>query len=308
MSEAPLLFDRHLLRQRRARFAAEIEEREVLLAYVAHEIAERVEIMLRAFPRALDLGAYRGLLGRTVADLPSVGNVVYAESVLAYTRRCPAPAVVCDEDVLPFKDGAFNLIVSGLALHRVNDLPGSLIQVRRARAPDGLFMAAVLGAKALTELRQCLLKAEEEIDGGVSPRVAPFGDVRAYGALLQRAGFALPVADAEEIEVVYASPRALMEEIRALGGGNVLMARSKKPLSRRTLARAEELSRSRYGTPDGKVTATFQFVFMSGWGPDPSQQKPLMPGSARNRLADALDTTERSSGAKASFPKSRSKE
>ena len=208
MSEAPLLFDRHLLRQRRARFAAEIEEREVLLAYVAHEIAERVEIILRAFPRALDLGAYRGLLGRTVADLPSVGNVVYAESVLAYTRRCPTPAVVCDEDVLPFKDGAFNLIVSGLALHRVNDLPGSLIQVRRALAPDGLFMAAVLGANALTELRQCLLKAEEEIDGGVSPRVAPFGDVRAYGALLQRTGFALPVAgEEEEQHVVLADAR-----------------------------------------------------------------------------------------------------
>lgn len=308
MSEAPLLFDRRLLRQRRARFAAEIEERKVLLAYVAREIAERIEIMLRAFPRALDLGAYRGLLGRTVADLPSVGDVMYAESVLAYARRCPAPAVVCDEDVLPFKDGAFNLIVSGLALHRVNDLPGSLIQVRRALAPDGLFMAAVLGAKALTELRQCLLKAEEEIDGGVSPRVAPFGDVRAYGALLQRAGFALPVADAEEIEVVYPSPRAFMEEIRALGGGNVLMARSKKPLSRRTLARAEELYRSRYGTPDGKVTATFQFVFMSGWAPDPSQQKPLKPGSARNRLADALNTAEQSGGAKAGFLKSRSKD
>jgi len=308
MSEAPLLFDRRLLRQRRARFAAEIEERKVLLAYVAREIAERIEIMLRAFPRALDLGAYRGLLGRTVADLPSVGDVMYAESVLAYARRCPAPAVVCDEDALPFKDGAFNLIVSGLALHRVNDLPGSLIQVRRALAPDGLFMAAVLGAKALTELRQCLLKAEEEIDGGVSPRVAPFGDVRAYGALLQRAGFALPVADAEEIEVVYPSPRAFMEEIRALGGGNVLMARSKKPLSRRTLARAEELYRSRYGTPDGKVTATFQFVFMSGWAPDPSQQKPLKPGSARNRLADALNTAEQSGGAKAGFLKSRSKE
>jgi SAM-dependent methyltransferase len=308
MSEAPLLFDRRLLRQRRARFAAEIEERKVLLAYVAREIAERIEIMLRAFPRALDLGAYRGLLGRTVADLPSVGDVMYAESVLAYARRCPAPAVVCDEDALPFKDGAFNLIVSGLALHRVNDLPGSLIQVRRALAPDGLFMAAVLGAKALTELRQCLLKAEEEIDGGVSPRVAPFGDVRAYGALLQRAGFALPVADAEEIEVVYPSPRAFMEEIRALGGGNVLMARSKEPLSRRTLARAEELYRSRYGTPDGKVTATFQFVFMSGWAPDPSQQKPLKPGSARNRLADALNTAEQSGGAKAGFLKSRSKE
>lgn len=303
MSDTPELFDRSLLRQRRARFAREIEEREVLIAHVAREIAERVGIMLRAFPRALDLGAYRGLLGRTIAELPSVEEVVYAESVLAYAQRCPRPAVVCDEDLLPFRNSAFNLIVSGLALHRVNDLPGSLIQIRRALAPDGLFMAAALGANALTELRECLLKAEEEIDGGVSPRVSPFGDVRAYGALLQRAGFALPVADAEAIQVIYPSPRALMQEIRALGGGNVLMARSKRPLSRRTLARAEELYRARYGTPDGKIAATFQFVFMSGWAPDPSQQQPLKPGSARSRLADALDTTERSGGAKAAFPK-----
>ena len=304
MSDAPLLFDRRLLRERRARFAAEIEDREILIGHVAREIADRVSIMLRAFPRALDLGAYHGLLGRTIAELPSVEQVVYAESVFAYARHCPAPAVVCDEDLLPFKDGAFNLVVSGLALHRVNDLPGSLIQIRRALAPDGLFMAAALGDDALRELRECLLEAEEEIEGGVSPRVSPFADVRAYGALLQRAGFALPVTDSEEIEVIYPSPRELMHEIRALGGGNVLMARSRKPLSRRVLARAEELYRTRYGAPDGKVAATFQFVFMSGWAPDPSQQQPLKPGSARSRLADALNTTEQPGGAKASFRKS----
>lgn len=303
MSEAPLLFDRQLLRQRRARFAGEIDDREALIGHVAREIADRVGIVLRAFPRALDLGAYGGLLGRTIAELPSVEEVVYAESVFAYARRCPRPAVVCDEDVLPFKDAAFNLIVSGLALHRVNDLPGSLIQIRRALAPDGLFMAAALGTEALVELRECLMAAEEEIDGGVSPRVAPFADVRSYGALLQRAGFALPVADQEEITVTYASPRALMHEVRALGGGNVLMARSKRPLPRRVLARAEDLYRTRYGTADGKITATFQFVFMSGWGPDPSQQQPLKPGSARSRLADALNTTEQPGGAKAAFPR-----
>jgi SAM-dependent methyltransferase len=301
MSDTPLLFDRRLLRERRARFAAEIEEREALIGHVAGEIADRVALMLRDFPRALDLGAYHGLLGRTIAELPSVGEVVYAESVLAYARRCPPPAVVCDEDALPFKDGAFNLIVSGLALHRVNDLPGSLIQIRRALAPDGLFMAAALGGNALGELRECLLEAEDEIEGGVSPRISPFTDVRSYGALLQRAGFALPVTDAEELEVIYPSPRALMHEIRALGGGNVLIARSKKPMSRQVLARAEELYRARYGTPDGKVAATFQFVFMSGWAPDPSQQKPLKPGSAQSRLADALNTTEQRGGAKASF-------
>jgi SAM-dependent methyltransferase len=143
MSDDSLLFDRALLRKRRARFAHEVKEREFLIAHVASEIKERVEIMLREFPRALDLGAYHGLLGRTVAALPSVGEMIYAESAFAYAKLCPRPALVCDEDLLPFKDASFNLIVSGLALHRVNDLPGSLIQIRRALAPDGLFMKAV---------------------------------------------------------------------------------------------------------------------------------------------------------------------
>jgi len=207
-----------------------------------------------------------------------------------------------DEDLLPFKAQSFNLIVSGLALHRVNDLPGALIQIRQALHPDGLFMAALLGARALSELRQALLEAEAEIDGGASPRVAPFGNVREYGALLQRAGFALPVADAETLTVLYASPRELMREVRALGGGNVLLARSRAPLSRRTLERAEAIYRERHASPDGRVSASFEIVYLSGWGPDASQQQPLKPGSAAQRLADALSTTERSAGDKAAFP------
>jgi NADH dehydrogenase [ubiquinone] 1 alpha subcomplex assembly factor 5 len=302
MSDERLLFDRKLLRERRARFAHEIAARELVLAHVAREIAERVALMLRPFPLALDLGAYHGLLGRKVAELPSVGAMIYAESVLAFAALCPRPALVCDEDVLPFKDASLNLIVSGLALHRVNDLPGALIQIRRALAPDGLFMAALLGSGALSELREALIEAEAEAQGGASPRVAPFGDVRAYGALLQRAGFALPVADAETLTVRYASPGEVMREIRALGGGNVLIARSRKPLARRTLQRAEEIYRARHGTPDGKVSASFEIVYLSGWGPDEGQQKPLKPGSAAQRLADALGTTERPAGDKAAFP------
>ncbi len=302
MSDERLLFDRKLLRARRARFAHEIEAREFLLAHVAREIAERVELMLRPFPLALDLGAYHGLLGRTVAQLPSVGEMIYAESALAFAALCPRPALVCDEDLLPFKEASLNLIVSGLALHRVNDLPGALIQIRRALVPDGLFMAALLGAGALIELRQALIEAEAETQGGASPRVAPFGDVREYGALLQRAGFALPVADAETLTVIYASPRELMREVRALGGGNVLLARSKRPLSRHTLERAEGLYRERHSTPDGRVSASFEIVYLSGWGPDRSQQKPLKPGSAAQRLADALGTTELPAGDKAGVP------
>ncbi len=209
---------------------------------------------------------------------------------------------MCDEDLLPFKAASLNLIVSGLALHRVNDLPGALIQIRQALAPDGLFMAALLGAGALFELREALIEAEAETEGGASPRVAPFGDVRAYGALLQRAGFALPVADAERLTLLYPSPREVMREIRALGGGNVLLARSRRPLARDTLKRAEDIYRARHSTPDGQVKATFEIVYISGWAPDQSQQKPLKPGSAARRLADALGTTEQPAGDKAAYP------
>ena len=149
MSDAHRLFDRKLLRARRARFASEIAAHEFLLAHVAGEIAERVEVMLRSFPRALDLGAYRGLLGQKVAALKSVGEMVYAESAFALAAFCPRPALVCDEDLLPFMDASLNLIVSGLALHRVNDLPGALVQIRRALSPDGLFIGALLGARSL---------------------------------------------------------------------------------------------------------------------------------------------------------------
>lgn len=307
MSEPYLLFDRKLLRARRERFAPEIGAHEFLPSQVAGEIAERVALMLRSFPLALDLGAYHGLLGRKIAELPSVGKMIYAESAHALAALCPRPALVCDEDLLPFKEASLNLIVSGLALHRVNDLPGALIQIRRALCPDGLFVAGLLGARSLIELRQTLLEAEAEMEGGASPRVAPFGDVRDYGALLQRAGFALPVADAEVLKVPYPSPRELMREIRVLGGGNVLSERSKAPLHRRTLDRAETIYRERHATPDGGVSATFEIVYLSGWAPHASQQKPLKPGSAAARLADALHTTEHSAGDKAGFPMSPAK-
>jgi NADH dehydrogenase [ubiquinone] 1 alpha subcomplex assembly factor 5 len=301
MSDDRLLFDRKLLRARRTRFAPLVSAHDFLLSHVATEIPERLAAILRDFPTALDLGAYAGSLGRGIAKLPSVVRVIYAESVPALAALCPRPALVCDEDLLPFRDAGLDLIVSGLALHRVNDLPGCLIQIRRALRPDGLFMAALLGARSLIELREALLTAEVESEGGASPRVAPFADVRDYGALLQRAGFALPVADADCLTLSYPSPQALMREIRVLGGGNVLLSRRKAPLPRRVLARAEEIYRERYGTADGKILATFEIVYLTGWAPDASQQKPLKPGSAAARLADALGTEEQPAGDKASF-------
>ena len=302
MSENHQLFDRGLLRRRRSRFAHELPQHEFLLSHVAAEIADRIGAVLREFPRALDLGAYHGMLGRAVAALPSVGEMIYAESAAALAALCPRPSVVCDEDLLPFRDESFNLVVSGLALHRVNDLTGALVQIRRALRPDGLFVGAALGSRSLHELRYALLEAEAEEEGGASPRIAPFADVREYGALLQRARLALPVSDADLLTVTYPTPRDLMREIRAMGGGNVLAARRKGSLSRRTLERAEAIYRTRHATPDGRVMASFEIVYLMGWAPHASQQNPAAPGSATMRLADALGTTEHAAGGKAAFP------
>ncbi len=303
MADDHALFDRKLLRRRRARFAGTLAQHDFLLAHVAREIAERIGAVLREFPLALDLGAHFGLLGRSVAALPSVGQMIYADATPELAALCPRPALSCEEELLPFRNATFNLVVSGLALHRVNDLPGALIQIARALKPDGLFQAALLGAGSLRELRQALLEAEAEQEGGASPHIAPFGDVREYGALLQRAGFALPVADSETLTVTYPSPRALMVELRAMGGGNVLQARRKAPLARGTLARAEAIYRMRHSTSDGKVRATFEIVYLSGWAKHESQQQPLKPGSATTRLADALHTEEHETGDKTAFPR-----
>ena len=281
MTEDGELFDRALLRRRRARFAGEMAEHEVLLAHVAAEIADRVSAILREFPLALDLGAYHGVLGRAVAALPSVGEMIYAESVPALAALCPRPAVVCDEELLPFKEQSLNLVVSGLALHRVNDLPGALIQIRRALRPDGLFMAAALGSRSLHELREALIEAEAELHGGASPRVAPFADVREYGALLQRAGFALPVTDAELLTVTYPSPRELMREIRALGGGNVMAARRKMPLPRGTLERAEEIYRSGTRHPGARSRRASKSSISRAGRPMPASRSRLRRGARR---------------------------
>jgi SAM-dependent methyltransferase len=208
-------------------------------------------------------------------------------------------AVAADEEALPFRDGALDLVVSGLTLHLVNDLPGTLVQIRRALKPDGLFMAALLGGDTLTELRAAFAAAEAEVEGGLSPRVLPFADLRDLGALLQRAGFALPVTDVDHLTVRYASPLALMHELRRMGAANPLVDRSRRPLRRATLARMLEIYAQRFADADARIRATFEIVYLSGWAPHASQQQPLAPGSARTRLADALGTQERSAGEKA---------
>jgi SAM-dependent methyltransferase len=205
-------------------------------------------------------------------------------------------AVAAGEEALPFADGALDLVVSALALQLVNDLPGTLIQIRRALRPDGLLLAALVGGDTLTELRQAFAAAESEIEGGISPRVAPFADVRDIGALLQRAGFALPVTDVDRLVVRYASPLALMHDLRKMGAANPMIERSRRPLKRATLQRVLEIYGERFSDGDGRIRATFEIVWLSGWAPHESQQKPLAPGSARQRLADALGVEEKRIG------------
>jgi SAM-dependent methyltransferase len=204
----------------------------------------------------------------------------------------PALSIVADEEALPFASGSFELIVSALSLQWANDLPGVLVQIRRALAPDGLFLAALIGGQTLIELRTAFTAAEAELTGGASPRVAPFADVRDLGGLLQRAGFALPVTDVEPILVRYASMFALLRDLRAMGATNALTERSRVPLRRAVFTRAAEIYADRFSDSDGRVRATFEIVWLSGWAPHESQQKPLAPGSARMRLADALNASE----------------
>ncbi len=208
-------------------------------------------------------------------------------------------AVAADEEALPFRAGALDLVVSALALQFVNDLPGALVQIRRALKPDGLLLAALVGGDTLVELRQAMAEAEAEIEDGVSPRVAPFVDVRAAGALLQRAGFALPVTDVDRLTVRYASPLALMHDLRRMGATNPLVERSRRPLKRAVLRRMLEVYAERFADADGRIRATFDIVWLSGWVPHESQQQPLAPGSAQQRLADALGTREVPAGEKA---------
>jgi len=287
------VFDRALLARRRNRFAAAAEAHDFLLGRVADDIAERLAIVTRNFPLAVNIGAHHGLVAQRIRTIASIAQVINVDRSLRLLSRCEGLRVVADEEALPFAPGSLDLVVSGLALHLVNDLPGALVQIRRALKPDGLLLAALLGGTTLKELRQAWLLAEAELTGGASPRVAPFADVRDLGALLQRAGFALPVVDSEIVTVTYASPLALMREIKGMGASNMLVARRRHPVTRRLLSRAAEIYAEQFAAPDGRVPATFEILTLTAWAPDESQQKPLKPGSAKARLADALGVSER---------------
>lgn len=292
-----IVFDQPLVEARRRRaLKAGDAKAQFLLEIVADDLAERLAVVERRFEHAVELHGYTGVTARALLATGKIGTLMRVETDTDFSNDTAALEVASIETV-PVAPGSANLIVSPLSLHLTNDTPGVFIQVRRALAPDGLFLAAIPGNGTLQELREVLLAAESEITGGASPRVFPFADIRDIGALLQRAGFALPVTDAETYTVRYASLFSLMKDLRAMGMTNSLMARSRKPLSRAVFLRAAEIYAERFADPDGRIRATFSVIYLSGWAPHESQQKPLAPGSAKMRLADALKIEEKPSGA-----------
>ena len=280
------IFDRATLRRRRERAAAGLAGCEFLIQEAAARLVERLGDVRRSFPLALALGCHTGQLARRLDGDASVGRLIQTDLAEAMVRRASGLRLVADEEALPFGAERFDLVVACWSLHWVNDLPGTLAQIRYALKPDGLFLAAMPGGTTLLELRAALLQAELELTGGAGLRVAPFVDVQDAGMLLQRAGFALPVVDVETITVTYEHPLKLLAELRAMGEANTLAGR--RPLQRRTLMRAAELYQELFADRRGRIPATFQILMLSGWKPDASQPQPLRRGTGQVNLAKAL--------------------
>lgn len=301
MNQNPIIFDRELSRRRRDRAAARFDDFDFLMVEAADRLADRLLDLRREFTAVLDLGSHTGVLARVWPAGLTRPWLTHADLSPAMAARAAihGPALACDEEALPFAEASLDAVLSCLSLHWVNDLPGALVQIRRALAPNGLFLASVLGGDTLVELREVLAAAELEVTGGISPRVSPFADIPDLGGLLQRAGFALPVVDSDALTVTYDNLFALMADLRGMGESNAVLERHKLPTRRGVLMRAAELYHQRFADADGRIPATFQILTMTGWAPDASQQKPLRPGSARNRLADALGGVESPTGDKA---------
>lgn len=301
MTDDIAVFNRALVRTRRDRHAAGLREYDFLVREIADRLVDRLDDVTRRFPIALDLGCRGGLIGDVLAGRGGIETLIQTDlsRAMADRARPHGPVCVADEEALPFADASLDLVISSLALHWVNDLPGTLIQVCRALRPDGLLLAALFGGETLYELRAALADAELETTGGVSPRVSPFADVRDLGALMQRAGFALPVVDAETITVSYAEPLSLMRDLRGMAESNAVAQRRSEPLRRVTLMRACERYAEVHSDADGRIPATFQILFLTGWAPAPSQPKALKPGQAAARLAEALGAEEGSFDEKA---------
>ncbi|MDR3516348.1 MAG: methyltransferase domain-containing protein [Azospirillaceae bacterium] len=288
------VFDRRLHRRRRDRSAPTWTQFDFLFRDVAERLDERLDDIRRRFPVALDLSCRGGALGAHLRRRPGLTTLYGCELSPALARQaaatgCYDAVVAADEEALPFGTAGLDLIISNLGLHWTNDLPGALIQACHALRPDGFFLAAMFGGDSLIELRHCLMDAEIAVLGGVSPRISPFAGVRDAGALLQRAGFALPVVDSDTLTVTYDNPFRLFADLRGMGETNSVLDRRKVPAPRALFVEAARLYAERYAGPDGRIPATVQVIYLAGWAPHASQQRPLKPGSAQFRLEDALN-------------------
>lgn len=292
MADSMQIFDRSLVRARRERAAAGFVRADFLIREAGARLADRLLDVTRPFPLALDLGCHAGGLGAELKGSPRIGGLIQADlsprMAGAAQRANGLPAFCADEEALPVAAQSLDLVLSNLSLHWVNDLPGTLTQIRMALKPDGLFLATLFGTETLKELRAVLMDAEIEIAGGAAPRVSPFTDVRDAGNLLTRAGFALPVVDADTITVTYSDMFKLMADLRGMAETNAVLERRRVPTRRDVFLRAAQLYAERFADPRGRIVASFQIVSMTAWAPHASQQKPLRPGSATARLADAL--------------------
>lgn len=307
MSDVMNVFDRSLVRRHRERAAGNIGAFSFLFDAVAARLSDRLLDIARGFPSCLDLGSRGCELADTLAARQDIKQLIRCDLSPAMARATVKPgrfstALAADEELLPFAPGSFELVVSNLTLHWTNDLPGALIQIRQVLKPDGLFLGAMLGGESLQELRSAWLQAEIELEGGASPRLSPLADLRDAGALLQRAGFALPVADADRITVSYPNALKLMQDLRGMGETNAIHERRRNFTRRATLFRAAEIYQEIYGDSEGRIPATFDILTLTGWAPDASQQQPLRPGSAKSRLADALGVSEQGTDDKTGLP------
>jgi SAM-dependent methyltransferase len=282
------VFDRAALRRQRERTAARLDGYDFLIREVAARLLERLCDIRRAFSLALELGCHTGQLAAVLRGRKEIGRLVQADLSPAMVRQAQGLRLVADEEALPFGADSFDLVLSCFSLHWINDLPGTLAQIRYMLKPDGLFLAAMPGGATLRELREALMRAELELDGGAGLRVSPFVDVRDAGSLLQRAGLAMPLVDLEPITVTYEHPLKLMQELRGMGEANVLVERARRPLRRATLLRAAEIYHELFADARGRVPATFEILMLSAWKPSPDQPQPLRRGSGRINLADAL--------------------
>ncbi len=286
MSDAMHVFDRRAVGRHRTRAVATVGAVEPVLRDAAERLLDRLDDTTRRFTTALDVGG-RGVVA-PMLRARGIETVVACDLSPAMAARSAPLAVAADEELLPFAPASFDLVVASLALHWVNDLPGALIQLRQALRPDGLLLASLPALGTLAELRTALTEAEVEMTGGVSPRVSPFPDLRDCASLLQRAGFALPVADVEDITLLYADPLALLRDLRAAGEGNAVALRDRRTPPAALFGSAL----GRIVPRDGRIPATLRLAMLTGWAPAPSQPQPLRPGSARHSLAAALGGNE----------------